>query len=117
MKHLYHIAKRTDWTAAQKTGEYTVGSLHRDFFEDGFIHLSYARQVNVVADLIYHDTLDLVLLTIDPTKLAAKVVDEKADFPEEYFPHLYGPLSVDAVIDIRPYRPMSDGKFPIVKSA
>ena len=116
MKHLYHIAKKVDWLNAQKTGEYVVGSLHRSFDEDGFIHLSYAPQVNVIADLIYSETPDLLLLTIDPTKLAAKVVDEKADYPAEYFPHLYGPLNIEAVVDVSPYELTLDGKFPIVAS-
>ncbi len=49
MKYLYHIAKNKDWKNAQKTGLYIVGSLHRSFDEDGFIHLSYAPQLNVDA--------------------------------------------------------------------
>ena len=116
MKHLYHIAKNEDWKNAQKTGLYTVGSLHRSFDEDGFIHLSYAPQVNVVADLIYAGIADLQLLTIDPTMLKAKVVEEKADFPAEFFPHLYGPLNIDAVINVSQYELMPNGKFPVISS-
>ena len=114
MKYLYHIAKNVDWKNAQKTGTYTVGSLHCSFDEDGFIHLSYASQVNVIADLIYSETPDLQLLTIDPTKLTAKVLEEKAEYPAEFFPHLYGPLDINAVVEVTPYRLMIDGKFPIV---
>jgi len=114
VKYLYHIAKNTDWSNAQKAGSYTIGSLHRSFAEDGYIHLSYATQVNIIADLLYSKTPDLLLLTIDPLKLAAKVVDEKADYPAEFFPHLYGPLNIDAVVDARPYELTPNGKFPLV---
>ncbi len=113
MKYLYHIAKSADWANAQKTGEYTVGSLQRSYEEDGFIHLSYAAQVNVIADLIYKDTPSLLLLSIDPSRLTAKVKDEKAEYPAEFFPHLYGPLNTDAVVSALPYQ-MANGKFPVV---
>lgn len=116
MQYLYHIAKKQDWVNAQKVGIYAVGSLHRNFEEDGFIHLSYAYQANVVADMIYHDTPELVLLVIDPAKLTAKVVDERADPSQGLFPHLYGPLNVDAVIDVRQYEPSDDGRFPVVEA-
>ncbi len=39
--------------------------------------------VNVVADLIYKDTPSLLLLSIDPSRLTAKVKDEKAEYPAE----------------------------------
>jgi len=116
MKYLYHIARNADWVNAQEMGEYVVGSLNRSFNEDGFIHLSYASQVNVIADMIYSETPDLLLLIIDPDKLTAKVLVEKADYPPELFPHLYGPLNIEAVIDVRPYELMVSGKFPVVSS-
>lgn len=116
MRRLYHIAKSDDWDSALKTGEYRVGSLHRSFEKDGFIHLAYAPQVNVIADLIYSNTPDLKLLTIDPLQLTSEVVEEKAEYPEEYFPHLYGPLNVGAVIDVIVYKLMPDGKFPRIDS-
>lgn len=114
MKYLYHIAKAEDWDNAKRSGFYTLGSLHRSFDEDGFIHLSYAAQVNVIADMIYATTKDLQLLTINPQKLTAEVKEEKADYPPEFFPHLYGPLNVDAVVDVMKYDVEPNGKFPVI---
>jgi glutathione S-transferase len=116
MYYVYHIAREEDWKRAQADGLYKIGSLHRSFEQDGFIHLAYATQVNVVADLIYSHTTELLLLTIDPRKLTAVIKEEKAEYPNELFPHLYGPLNVDAVISVSPYNPLPNGRFPEVKT-
>lgn len=115
MKYLYHIAKATDWSQAQTAGLYQVSSLTRSFDKDGFIHLAYAYQVHTIADLIYSETPDLQLLTIDPTKLKAEVKDERANYPDNLFPHLYGPLNIDAVVRVGSYSLLPTGKFPIVQ--
>jgi uncharacterized protein (DUF952 family) len=116
MKYVYHIAKEEDWRNAQADGLYEIGSLHRSFEQDGFIHLAYAAQVNVIADLIYSHTKELLLLTIDPLKLASAIKEERAEYPNELFPHLYGPLNVDAVVNVSTYTPLSNGKFPKVRA-
>lgn len=114
MEYLYHIAKTSDWKQAQRDGFYAIGSLQRDFRKDGFIHLSYAHQVNVIADMIYRTTPNLVLLKINPNKLTSKVKDEMAEEPRDIFPHLYGPLNLTAVESAKPYTPLIDGRFPEV---
>ena len=53
-----------------------------------------------VFDRFYRDHRDLVLLTIDPARLDAEVRDELVG--SETFPHIYGPISPRAVIDVRP---------------
>jgi uncharacterized protein (DUF952 family) len=55
-----------------------------------------------------------VLLYLDPDRLGAPVRWEPGvpgDPASMLFPHLYGPLLVDAVVDVRPYRPGPDGRF------
>lgn len=115
MNYVYHISRAEDWRRAQSGGLYKVGSLHRSYEQDGFIHLAYAPQVNVIADLIYSHTPELLLLTIDPLKLTSKIKDEQAEYPNELFPHLYGPLNINAVINVSPYSPLPNGKFPEVR--
>jgi hypothetical protein len=44
----------------------------------GFIHCSYAHQVAGVANAFYADLQDLVLMVIDPTRLAAPLRPEAA---------------------------------------
>lgn len=105
MERLFHIARVADWEQAQGDGAYRVSSLGRRLDEVGFIHLSFAHQVKPVADAIYRGMTDLVLLELDPDRLADPVVIESL------FPHLYGEMPLEAVAVVRPYRPRPDGTF------
>jgi uncharacterized protein (DUF952 family)/uncharacterized glyoxalase superfamily protein PhnB len=112
MEILFHIARRGDWEAAQRVGAYRISTLDRTLEQEGFIHLSFARQVRGVADRFYGDVDDeLALLSIDPAKLTAPIVTEAAAGTDEEFPHLYGELAVDAVRRVTAYRRGGDGRF------
>ena len=98
-----HLCREVDWQAAQKQGQYHAASLQTQ----GFIHLSRRDQIDGVAHAFYRDVTDLVLLTINPGRLSAELRYEPADDHAErgeYFPHLYGPLNLDAVQNVKPYR-------------
>lgn len=103
---LYHAALPQDWAAALTSGRYEVSTRGQTLAQVGFIHASYLHQVERIVNLFFGDVEELVLLVIEPSKLGAKVVEESGtDSPNgEHFPHIYGPLPVDAVIDIRPLR-------------
>jgi uncharacterized protein (DUF952 family) len=109
---IYHIATRADWERALADGEYTRSSVDKTLAEEGFIHASQASQVARTANRFYRDVAgDLVLLVIDPVLLRAEVRYEEVPGAELPFPHVYGPLNVDAVIDARPLAPGPDGVF------
>jgi uncharacterized protein (DUF952 family) len=92
---IVHIAHARHWAAAKRTGLYDPPMLHRD----GFIHLSRPEQVHFPANAIYSETPDLVLLWIDPARVTGEIRDEPAGTgTQQTFPHLYGPLEVNAVI-------------------
>jgi uncharacterized protein (DUF952 family)/uncharacterized glyoxalase superfamily protein PhnB len=108
MEILFHIARRRDWDAAQRVGAYRIRTLD----QEGFIHLSFARQVRGTAERFYADVSDqLVLLSIDPSKLTASVVIEPGTGTEELFPHLYGELALDAVRRVISYAADADRRF------
>lgn len=112
MEFLYHIAKQADWDAVQTTGlPYTVSTLGKSLDEVGFIHSSFARQVPLVANHIYRGQSDLVLLTIDPTRLTSPVTVEPVAGSNEQFPHIYGALNPDAVVAQTVFVPGPDGIF------
>jgi uncharacterized protein (DUF952 family)/uncharacterized glyoxalase superfamily protein PhnB len=112
MEILFHIARRRDWEAAQRVGAYRISTLDRSLEQQGFIHLSYADQVRAVADRFYGGVDDeLVLLSIDPSKLTAPVVTEPGEGTAQSFPHLYGELATDAVRRVIPYAADEHGRF------
>jgi uncharacterized protein (DUF952 family) len=79
-----------------------------------FIHLSTPQQVHLPANRLYRGRGDLVLLHVDPARLAAPVRWEpgiSTDPESMLFPHLYGPLPVAAVIRVTAYPPACDGTF------
>jgi uncharacterized protein (DUF952 family) len=105
---IYHITSRTSWLDAQKSGAYTADSLA----VQGFIHCSKPDQVLRVANTWYAGQRGLVLLEIDETRLWSKVRWEPGtDKPDELFPHIYGPLNVDAAIHVHDFEPGADGQF------
>ncbi|MFM8973541.1 MAG: DUF952 domain-containing protein, partial [Actinomycetota bacterium] len=90
---IFHITTAPEWAAAR-----TVGSLSPPSLEaEGFVHCSSPTQVTRVADWFYRDVPDLVLLAIDPTRLVSPVRWEpSADVLAGDFPHVYGPITVEA---------------------
>lgn len=108
---IYHIAYAEDWASARRDGAYTVSTLGVSLAEQGFIHASTAVQVAGVANAFYAGESGLVLLVIDEERLVPPLRYEPAPGSDELFPHLYGPLNLDAVVDIAPFAPGADGRF------
>ncbi|MEZ0367016.1 DUF952 domain-containing protein [Mycobacterium sp. pUA109] len=108
---LVHLCTAAEWAGAQPDAQLRPASLG----SDGFVHLSTPEQVHLPANRLYRGRTDLVLLSIDPARLDAPVRWEPGvptDPQAMLFPHLYGPLPVDAVIDVVAYRPGPGGLFP-----
>ncbi|RZI84569.1 MAG: DUF952 domain-containing protein [Microbacterium sp.] len=98
---IYHLALVSDWEAAQAAGDYRVSSLGVTLEQEGFLHASRADQWEGVKQRYYSDVTDpLVLLVIDPARLTAPLVVEEAPGSGETFPHIYGPLNLDAVVEL-----------------
>jgi uncharacterized protein (DUF952 family) len=66
---------------------------------EGFVHCSTVEQVEATANRIFRGSGDLLLLVIDATRLTAPLKWERATDVDAEFPHVYGPLDVDAVVD------------------
>lgn len=99
MSRIFHIATLADWEAAQRSGSYTTSTLGRTLAEEGFIHASHGDQWQGVRRAFYGGVAEpLVLLAIDPQRLSVPVVEEIPEGADRAFPHIYGPLNVDAVV-------------------
>jgi uncharacterized protein (DUF952 family) len=107
---LYHCSLAADWEAAKAAGTYTVSTRGRTLEQEGFLHASYAGQVDGVLRRFYADVTEpMVLLVIDPERLGRPVVPESPPGVAEKFPHIYGPLDPAAVVAVRPLRRGPDG--------
>jgi uncharacterized protein (DUF952 family) len=105
---IYHFCPRADWLAAE--GVYEADSLA----SQGFIHCSPRDHVHVPATFLARGRDDLVVLEIDESRLPAPVIWEDGDPPDpggRQFPHVYGPIPVDAVVAVLDLPPQSDGSF------
>lgn len=114
---IFHITSRRAWDEAQERGNYRAESLATE----GFIHCSTFSQVLPVAENFYKGQHGLVLLAIEPTLLSS---DLKWELPSggtlppgiphgDPFPHIYGPINLEAVAQILDFEPYTNGKFQI----
>lgn len=118
---IYHLALEADWNDAARTGEsYRRSTIGRSLDEEGFIHCSFAHQVQGTADRFYRHRNDVVLLAIDTSKLDAEVRIENLEGGTPRFPHVYGPLPRNAVVHAHRVPVGPDGSlgvWPLVDAA
>lgn len=99
---IFHIALPEDWAAAQEAGEYTVSTRGVSLAEQGFIHAGEdLEQVAFVRSAAYADVGELILLVIDESRLGVPVRREAVPEVGQTFPHIYGPLPLAAVVEVR----------------
>jgi uncharacterized protein (DUF952 family) len=95
MAIVYHVTTATDWEAAQQKGFYEHSSLKAE----GFIHCSQEHQVAGVLERYFAGQTDLLKLVINTDKLTSKFVFDWSPSTADTFPHVYGTINIDAVID------------------
>lgn len=100
MAELFHITERSAWVAARRTGDYRLSTRGVTLEQEGFIHCSLRHQLRGVAERFYSDLDDLVVLVIDDDKLTVPVRYEAPAPGESPYPHVYGPIPVDAVTEV-----------------
>ncbi|GAB4438690.1 MAG: DUF952 domain-containing protein [Cyanobacteria bacterium J069] len=106
---IFHITTPHQWQQAQALGEYRADSLD----SEGFMHCSTAEQIDWVANTFFAGQADLLLLWIEGDRLRSRLqYDEVAGVPvANRFPHVYGPLNLDAVVRAVPLHPNAEGRF------
>ncbi len=96
MQLIYHITTENEWNTAMKKGYYESASLATE----GFIHCSTLQQLQAVHERYFKGTENLVVLSIDSSKLLHPVKYEWAASVNENFPHVYGVINTNAVISV-----------------
>ncbi len=98
---IFHITDAITWSASVTAGEHTGSTRGVDLAAEGFIHCSTAEQVPGVLQRFYADAVDLLLLHVDETLLTSELRYD--DVPNAgVFPHVYGPINLDAVVRVEP---------------
>ncbi len=95
---IYHITSAEEWNLAQSKGEYEP----RQFADEGFIHCSYSHQLKTVVKRFFQGQQNLVVLEINPAALKCDVIEENLEGGTELYPHVYGKLPLDAVVNCHP---------------
>ncbi len=111
MPELLHITELSSWLTAVQEGEYRMSTRGVTLADQGFIHCSLRHQLRAVAEALYGDADDLVVLVIDGARLTAPVRYEVPEPGAEAYPHIYGPLPVDAVTEVIPVGRGRDGRL------
>ena len=93
---IYHVITGLDWQNALQQGFYEAPSLEKE----GFMHCSIQEQVKGVLERYYNNQHDLLLLHIDESKLTAELKYELAPSVNEQFPHIFGVLNLEAVVEV-----------------
>ena len=109
---IYHIIPQKNWLLAQKTGIYRPASLETE----GFIHCSDKDQVARSANLHFKGITGLTLLCINTEKVKAEIRYEDLYNSGSLFPHIYGELNLDAVMDVLEFSVEEDETFSLPKT-
>ncbi len=104
---IFHIVAEPDWRAACAQGSYRPPSLE----QEGFVHFSYRDQVARTANARFRDRTDLLVVEVDPARLADPVVDEDLYASNEEFPHVYGPIPTAAAVAEHRLSRTASGEF------
>jgi uncharacterized protein (DUF952 family) len=91
---IYHIVLPEVW-AAFDTGLY----VHASLASEGFIHCSFADQLDGVIGRYYSAAESVVILEIESDRLMSRMIKEPSTNSEIY-PHIYGPINRDAIVNI-----------------
>ena len=108
-ERIYHFVDEGEYEACCSNGSYMPSA----FASDGFIHCSPAHLAAAVATLSLPGRGGLVLLEIDTEFVGPEITWENLEGGANLFPHIYGPLNLDAVVAVHPFEPEEDGRFEL----
>jgi len=103
MPIIYHVTTAEEWNAAKKKASLSDGEglfASSSLAIEGFIHCSQDHQVAGVLQKYFDQKTGLIKLVIDTEKLTSRFVFEWSPSAQDTFPHIYGPINMDAVTDI-----------------
>lgn len=108
----YHLVPSPVWQERGSAATFVPEA----YEQDGFIHTTNGLDPLLdVANRYYtSDTRPYMVLVLDTTRLTSEL---RYDDDARIFPHIYGPLNIDAVIGSLAIDRDSEGRFTGVRSA
>lgn len=92
---VYHIVLPERWGSIDPRADYEAESLQTE----GFIHCSFADQLDAVFPRYYAGEDSVLILEIDTDKLSSPLVEEPST-NNEIYPHIYGPIDRKAIVGV-----------------
>jgi uncharacterized protein (DUF952 family) len=98
-KMIFHIVTPERWEGFSSHDSYVADSLTTE----GFIHCSFENQLEGVIGRYYSNASELLILEIDSELLTSTLVEE-ASTNGEIYPHIYGPINKDSIVNVREWK-------------
>ena len=98
MPEILHVTTRASWEQAVADGEYRSETLATE----GFTHCCLSDQLSGVVSQYFKGQTGLIVLRIDDEKLKPALKWESPPGTDEDFPHVYWPITLDAVVEVMP---------------
>jgi uncharacterized protein (DUF952 family) len=109
-----HLTTKRAWEDALKVGTYSLSTKGKTLEEVGFIHGSFADQVEEVAGFVFAgSTEELVVLHLDIDKLASNGILVRVEVASngKSYPHIYGSIPCDLVDQVSDAHMNEDGRL------
>lgn len=106
---IFHLVHKKKWKEQKLDGRYHPQSLD----SEGFIHCSSGNDIESVANRLFKGKRRILLIVINTSLIEPELKYEKDEDTGVVYPHIYGPLNLDAVIDKIELAPDEDGSFKI----
>jgi uncharacterized protein (DUF952 family) len=107
---IYHLAPAPRWNDWPHGQPY----LPAEYAADGFIHCTAGDELMLqVANRFYRQVPDpFVLIVIDPQRLTSELRwEQPPDDLAPLFPHIYGPINPESVVEVRIVQRNDTGEF------
>ena len=95
---IFHIITDDEWRLYEISGVIEPTSLQTE----GFVHCSTVIQLPITIGRYYRDRQDLRVVQIAVSRLTSELRWEESH-PGEFFPHVFGPIPMAAIV----------GKYPL----
>jgi uncharacterized protein (DUF952 family) len=105
--YFYLLESREIYDAAVETGFL----VRHDLVDEGFMHASPANQLTRVANKHYREIEDVVCALVAKERVLAPIKYEPAT--AGIYPHIFGPLNMDAVDRVLTIKRNQEGQFDI----